>query len=375
MRIYYRIINNNGLKHWGVDYKDQRTGKRIRKLIGTNRKEAEAVLAKIRTSIIEIGFFEQNKIKNKSYIDAVNEYIAFVKQNKKTFRGDIYTLRMFGEFKANSTNNKPVKELLLSEITPKVVEDFKAFRSEGRKPATPNKDLANLKHFFYCQINWGYADFNPVSKVKLFKESIGKTRFLEQEEIDDLLKACDEADPKAKHLKPIVIIALNTGMRKSEILNLKWKDVDFLRKIIYTGITKNGERQRKQVNSAVEKAIEELSPFRTKGEKLYVDDYVFRNKDGKPFIDVKRSFNTALKKAGIEGATFHTLRHTFASHLMMNTGNIMMVKEALGHNSLKMTERYSHLSPNYKAKAIEEIYEKKDGTNLAHFQVGKNITE
>jgi len=372
MRIFGRIINADGVKHWGVDYMDPQTGKRIRKLISPNKKQAEAVLAKIRTSILETGYFETNKIKNRSFVDASAEYLKFVKQSKKSYTSDEFTLRTFGAFSSESTGNKPISELLLSEITTKATEDFKLFRSRGKEKATVNRALAVLKHFFNCCIEWGYTDENPVRKVKLYKLSDGKTRFLENDEIEALLLACDKADTRAKHLKPIVVIALNTGMRRGEILGMKWKDIDSKRGIIYTGITKNGERLKKQMNSNVSRALEGLTAFRDKGDKFYIDEYVFRNKDAKPIIDIKRSFHTALAVAGIENASFHTLRHTFASHLMMKTGNIMMVKEALGHNTLKMTERYSHLSPGYKQKAIEDLYEKKDGTNMAQNEVNEN---
>ena len=374
MRIYSRIDSKSGAKKWGIDYLNPATNERIRKIIGTNKRQAEDVLAKIKIEIIEKGYFEKNEVKNRSFIEAQKEYIDFVKKDKKTFEGDEHTLRLFGEFSSPATNSKNVKELLLSGITTKIIEDFKAFRSVKKKPATVNKDLACLKHFFNKNIEWGYTECNPVKRVKLYKVSDGRTRFFEMEEVEALLKACEEADPKAKHLKSIVIIALNTVMRKSEILNLKWKNIDLTHKIIYTGITKNGEKQIKRMNSDVEKALSEISPFRTKGEKLYFDDFVFRNKNGKPFVDVKRSYNTALKNAKIgDGANFHTLRHTFASHLMMKTGNIMAVKEALGHRCLKMTERYSHLSENYKERAIEGLYKKQVGTDLAHLEKTENI--
>lgn len=388
MRIYSRIDSKSGAKKWGIDYLNPATNERVRKIIGTNKKQAEDVLAKIKTEIIERGYFEKNEIKNKSFIEAEKEYIDYVRKNKKTFIGDIHTLKLFGDFNSPATNNKKVRELLLSEITTKMIEDYKTTRIsknvthgkdksiiKGRtiKPATVNKDLSCLKHFFYKNIEWGYTDLNPAKKVKLFILSNGRTRFFEQDEIEALLKACDEADPRAKHLKSIVIVALNTGMRKGEILGLKWKNIDFKYKIIYTGITKNGERQIKKMNSDVADVLSVISPFRNKGEKLYFDDYVFRNKDGKPFIDVKKSYNTALGKAKITGATFHTLRHTFGSHLMMKTGNIIAVKEALGQKCLKMTERYSHLSESYKESAVEGLYKKQDGTDLAQSQVERNV--
>ena len=199
----------------------------------------------------------------------------------------------------------------------------------------------------YKAIEWGKVHDNPVRKVRFFPENKRHLRYFTKEEIKALYNAC------AEHLKPIIIVALNTGMRKGEILNLKWEDIDFRQKIIYLLETKNNEKREIPMNQVVFDTL-------LKVRKPPNSPYVFYNKDGKPFDDVKTAFWRALKRAGIKNFRFHDLRHTFASHLVMAGVDLNTVKELLGHKDIKMTQRYAHLSPDHKKIAVETLCNKMD---------------
>ena len=147
------------------------------------------------------------------------------------------------------------------------------------------------------------------------------------------------------HLIPIVITALNTGMRRGEILSLKWEQVDLRHGYISLDDTKSGEGRQIPMNQTLIETFSEMP-------RGFESKYVFSNRNGDALTDIKRSFNTALRKAEIHNATFHTLRHTAASHLVMNGVDLTSVKELLGHKSLSMTMRYSHLAPEHKRKAV-----------------------
>lgn len=365
MRIY-SIKGKKGTK-WGVDFKDTKTGKRICEIIGSNKKQAENVLAKIQSEIVDKGYFEKKTQKKKLFVDVMNEYIEYAKQNKKTFQEDISILDRFIKFQSKSTNNRPIKELLLSEITTKIIEDFKNMKITQVEPATVNRNLATIKRLFSLAVDWDYSDINPVKKIKFFKEPPGRTRFLLQAEIDALLKACDEVNLKArnrsKHLKMMIIIALNTGMRKGELLNLKWDDIDFSNKMIKIRTSKNGEERNISMNEDVKKVIDELSSLRKKKNVLYIDDFVF-SKGGKPFLCIKNAFQSALEIAKISNFHWHDLRHTCASHMAMKGIDLNTIRETLGHKSMAMTLRYSHLTNEHRKKALEGLYEKKDARNL-----------
>jgi len=146
---------------------------------------------------------------------------------------------------------------------------------------------------FNRTIVWGKAEQNPCKAVKLFKDNNQRLRFLEREEIDNLLANCYE------HLKPIVVVALHTGMRKSEILGLKWHDIDIKRNIIHLADTKNGENREVPMNEIVQKTII--------GVLKHPDSqYIFCNNDGEPYGDIKKSYLSAVKNAGIINYRFHS---------------------------------------------------------------------
>ena len=140
-------------------------------------------------------------------------------------------------------------------------------------------------------------------------------------------------------------------MRRSEILNLQWQDIDFLRKLIYIKNTKSGEKKKYL-------QIILLSILYNSLKKNSMSPYIFINRSGKPFKKVYKGFKSALRRAGIRNFTFHDLRHTFASHLVMNGTDLKTVQELLGHKTFRMTLRYAHLSPDYKRKAIDNFANK-----------------
>jgi len=186
-----------------------------------------------------------------------------------------------------------------------------------------------------------FNGINPVKGIKFFKEQ-PRLRFLEKEEISKLLSNCN------KHLKSIVTVALNTGMRKGEILNLKWNDIDFKRGIIHLYHTKNGEKREIPMNEQVRNMIVAV-------KKHPKSAYIFCNPAGKPYCDIRKSFFTACKESGIINFRFHDLRHTFASQLVMSGVDLNTVRELLGHKSLDMTLRYSHLSADHKKRAVDTL--------------------
>jgi len=166
-----------------------------------------------------------------------------------------------------------------------------------------------------------------------------------------------------------VIVALNAGMRKAEVLLLKWDNVDLKHGFILLEITKNGERREIPINDTVREALRSIT------RRLDVPYVFYDPKTGKPYQDIKRSFASACRRAGIKDFRFHDLRHTFASHLVMIGTDITTVKELLGHKTLTMTLRYAHLAPSHKVKAVDlldstlndkptaQLLHKKGGTN------------
>ncbi|MBM3248483.1 MAG: hypothetical protein FJZ10_03565, partial [Candidatus Omnitrophica bacterium] len=290
--------------------------------------------------IAENKYLDIRKEQKIKFEDFADEYLELYSKpnNKSWMKSDRHNLKSLKDFFSGK---------YLYEITPMLVEKFKAKRAQEVSPATVNRNLACLKSMFNRAIEWGKTKDNPVKKVKLFRENNKRLRYLEKEEIIKLLSNCNG------YLKPIVIVALNTGMRKGEILGLKWHDIDFKRGIIYLLNTKNGEKREIPINEQVKTAL-----IRTK--KHPESPYIFCKEDGNPFGNIRKSFFTALKKAGIMNFHFHDLRHTFASHLVMSGVDLNTVRELMGHKSLEMTLRYSHLSPDHKKRAVDILSKRMD---------------
>jgi len=323
--------------NWYIDYYVH--GRRKREKIGTSKVLAENVLRKRQVEIAENRYLDIRREHKIRFEELAQTYLElYSKPNKKSYHSDCDLIKTLGKH----FNGK-----YLYEITPILVEKFKSERIKEVSPATVNRALACLKCMFNRAIDWGKIDTNPIIKVKLFRENNKRLRYLEKEEIVKLLARCNN------HLKPIIIVALNTGMRKGEILNLKWHDIDFGRGIIYLLNTKNGEKREIPMNEQAKTAIIRV-------RKHPDSPYIFCNKEGKPYGDIKKTFLTALKKSGIINFRFHDLRHTFASHLVMSGVDLNTVRELMGHKSLEMTLRYSHLSPDHKKRAVDVLGRRMD---------------
>lgn len=317
----------------------------MREKIGPDRKLTERVLNKRLTEVVENRYFDKRKEYKILFDDFAAEFLQTHSQVNKRPR---VAKRDAGLIKRLSSH---FSGKYLCDITPQSVEQYKAARIKEVKPATVNRELACLKCMLNKAIEWGKADDNPARKVKLFKENNKRIRYLEKEQIRQLMDAC------APHLKPIVTVALFTGMRQSEIFGLKWQNIHFERSLIYIPHTKSGERQQVPMSDIVKRAIISVP-------KHPDSPYIFCNEDGRPYTNVRKSFDAALKKCGIIDFHFHDMRHTFASQLVMAGVDIKSVQELLRHKSIEMTMRYAHLSADHKMRAVE-ILNRQLGPDLA----------
>jgi integrase len=228
----------------------------------------------------------------------------------------------------------------LEGITPKMIEDYRFKRGDdGVKPSTINREHALLKHMFTKAIKWGLVRENPAKLVALAKET-PRVRYLDEDEKKCLLEAVRES--QAEYLEPIVITALNTGMRKGEILNLIWDDVDFCRRVVRVRQSKTDQLREVPMTDWL---YETLQHWR---QKRLASKYVFSDINDNPIKSFRTAWDVAIKKAGIKDFRFHDLRHTFASYMRMAGMDIMSIKEIGGWKTLQMVARYSHISTERK---------------------------
>ncbi len=232
--------------------------------------------------------------------------------------------------------------------------EFHTPNSKGkhRQAATVTKYLATISHVFsICDREWGWISENPVSKIKKPSLPRGRTRFLDDDERERLLEACRESSNK--FLYTIVVIALSCGLRKGEIINLKWKNINFERRVITLDQTKNNDIRVLPFTGLAMELLIKLD----KSRRLDTD-YVFPSPNSNRPLDFRSAWLVALKKARISDCTFHTLRHCCGSYLLMSNVSLGEIAEILGHKNIQMSKRYSHLSTEHKAKLLASLNDK-----------------
>lgn len=337
------IIKKGG--SWFIDYRVE--GRRRREKIGASKRLAETVLAKRQADIAEGKFLDRKRILRVRFEDYAADYLEYSKANKRNYGRERYTMRHL---------LKAFGGRWLGEITVWLVEQYKARRQALVAPATVNRELTLLKHMFTKAIDWEKARTNPVKAVKLLREANTRVRFLTDDEETRLLNACPLS------LRPLVIAALHTGFRRGELLSLRWCDIDFENGLVTVeaSYTKNGERRSVPMSRTLCAVLEGLRQQRSECE------HVFRTRRGGRYVSAGTTFKAAVKRAGLSNFHFHDLRHTFASRLVMGGQDIRTVQELLGHKSITMTLRYSHLSPIHRAKAVAILDRRSDGAAAAN---------
>lgn len=226
----------------------------------------------------------------------------------------------------------------VTEVTPRMINEFKQMRkAEGVTGATINRQMTIMKRVYNIAIReWEWLDENPVNRVSSERENNARDRWLTFEEEDRLFAACPH------WLREIILFALNTGRRLGEILALTRKGVDLERMTVTVFKSKNGERRTIPINRSVLELLESrarVRPIKT--------EIVFYTTSHRPYhpCNFRRGFNRAVKKAALENFRFHDLRHTFATRLVQAGVDLYKVGKLLGHKDIRMTQRYSHHSP------------------------------
>jgi len=246
----------------------------------------------------------------------------------------------------------------LADITPQFVVQCRSklgnepVRGGVRGPGTINRYMAVLSHVFTVAIReWGWLEDNPIRKITRLKEPRGRVRFLSDDERKRLLDACRES--RSPFLYPAVVVALSTGMRKNEVLGLRWKCVDLARRVMVIDETKNDERRAIPLAGLALREIGRLAEERDPD-----CPFVFPSKGGAAPVDIRTPWETALRRAQIEDFRFHDLRHSTASYLAMNGASLAEIAEVLGHKTLQMVKRYAHLSDQHTAKIVASMNQK-----------------
>jgi integrase len=313
--------------------------------------DARKWIQQTESAIREGRHFKTTESKRHTLVELIDRYIADVLPTKKSAKDQGQQLRWW---------KAEIGSHLLADVSPSLLAEYRdklgrEITAQGKRlsPASVVRYLAALSHVFTIAVKeWGWMEDNPIQKITKPKESRGRVRFLSDDERPILLKACK--DSRNPYLYPVVILALSTGMRQGEIMELTWDDVDLNRGRAILHETKNNERRAVAITGHALELLKELNRVRRIDSNFLFPSKINRRKP----INLRAPWEAALKRADVEDFRFHDLRHSAASYLAMNGASLAEIAEVLGHKTLQMVKRYAHLSEGHTARVVESMNSK-----------------
>jgi integrase len=360
-------VEPSGKKIFYFDYHTKNSKRSSHKLgnaelftVAEAREKAKKFLARVALGEIEE---KKNTFTLGDYLE--EHYFPWVLANRKNGAGTIRRIKLNFYF---------LWETRIENILPVEIERWRVGKIKIAKAATINKDLTALK----ASINWGFKrglfDTHPLARLERLQERDSRTivRYLTDEERTRLMTALDTREERirlgrdshnkwlaerekklmpdaADHIKPMVIISLNTGIRRGALFGLVWSDVDFERRMLTlrSEESKPGKENHVPLNDAAFKAFSEWRQKTTGGDLIFPSP-----RTGRCMDNCANAWEKLMRDAKIEKFRWHDMRHDFASQLVMKGVDLNTVRELLGHSDLKMTLRYAHLAPEVKVKAV-----------------------
>ncbi|MCK2070719.1 tyrosine-type recombinase/integrase [Aeromonas caviae] len=313
-----------------------RNGQRIGKSFST-KKAADLFLARITADDDLAEALTDVNLNSILFKDAASAFL-------NDYRGRDQSVIRRLTWWANRLGSKPV-----GKITPQLVmAGLTALAKDEKAPATINKTKACLSSFFKWFNKQHLTRHNPCREIAAEPENNARKRFLSDDEMRRLLDACERSTWERLYL--LVHMALVTGARRSELLGLRWSDLDFQSKTATLHLTKNGETRSLALTTAL---IEELMQWREIGEA-----YLFPNPRHlyEPMRNFDRFWYSALLAADIKDFRFHDLRHTSASIMAKTDASLLELADHLGHKSMTMVKRYAHLCTGHKVEKAESTF-------------------
>ncbi|VVN47565.1 site-specific integrase [Pseudomonas fluorescens] len=306
----------------------------------------------------------------RQFID--DTYMPWFKTHHKGHEKTLHTL---------DNNFEAIMAQRLDAITGRDLDQIRTgWMKSGNKPSTVNRKMGSISGLFSRAVEWEYIGAHPMDKLRALKvDTMGLVRYLGADETKRLREALDARQDEARaeretankwradrgkelmpsllelpftdHLKPMVLVSLNTGMRRGELFDLKWSAVSFQTKTITAAgaTTKTSDTRHIPMNKETFGVLEDWKKQAGKSQ------YVFPSQAGGRLEDVKSAWLNLLERANIEGFRWHDMRHDFASRLVMAGVPLNTIRDLLGHADIKMTLRYAHLAPDSKAAAVELI--------------------
>lgn len=306
--------------------------------VGQITKHVAQTILSERERQIRLGQLDMIETEIPTLNEFSKEYIEYVRdiKKKRSWTRDQELLDNLCKYLGNKK---------LSEIQAIDLEDYKAIRLKEVKPSTINRALSCLRHLFNLAIKWKkHFSLNPLSQIDFFEEDNRIERILTVDEEEKLLAN------SPTYIKSVILFALNTAMRRGEILTLTWNNIDLQNRLITIEATNSKSKKKKRIfiNTVVHKILLEQK-MKNNGHV-----YVFSGSDGNQIKTLRTAFENSCKRAGIIGLRFHDLRHTAATRMIESGANIVAVSKILGHSTLNMTMRYAHPDDSIR-EALENL--------------------
>lgn len=321
-------------------------------------------------AIREGRYFKTAEAKKHTLAELVDRYLADVLPTKRTGHQKTAAMLSWWRDQLGPTTLDLMTPALLAEQRDELARGH-TYRGGRRSQATCNRYLAVLSHAFsVARDEWGWLEENPLRRVRKLPEPRGRVRFLSDEERGRLLEACQAgSEPR---LYPLVVLAIATGARAGELLRLRWADVDLERGRAVLQETKNRERRSVPIVGLAAELLREM-----KRRRRLDSDLVFssrragaidsaqtptprvggkQSRSAAPFP--QRAWEATLKAAKLDDFRFHDLRHSAASYLAMNGATLAELAEVLGHKTLAMVKRYSHLTEQHTSAVVARMNER-----------------
>lgn len=329
-KLYVRVY------HAGVKYQRR----------AASLSHARDLVHEIKSAIARGEWPPQPKPKVMRFDDLLEDYrVAKEREHKAVMQGEFAWRRLLERFGGRRADS----------ILGRDVEEWRDAMLKMLSVASVNRHLTLLRAILNRAVRDGRLEVSKKPAIKLLKENNERVRYLSEDEEQRLIAALPDS------LRSLVAVAIHTGMRRGELLNLTWNEVDFVSGIIFVRTSKSGEGRRIPMSPTAHQTLSGLWQSRRKRLNARVvaqreaNRSVFTAPHGGYLLNLNRAWYPALKRAGLEGLHFHDLRHTFASRLVMNGVDLYRVQILMGHKTPMMTVRYAHLSPQHLRAAVATL--------------------
>lgn len=288
-----------------------------------SKAEAERWARSVETEMDRGEFISRSEVEQLTLGDVIRRYMETVTPSKRGCSEELFRLTAMLRHK--------VTKLSMANLTSQAVAQYRDERLRACKANTVIRDLAVLSAIInHARREWGLPTPNPVAGVRKPSMPPGRDRVLSHEEERQLLEALAPTGRRNPLMQPLAVLAVETAMRRGELLGLRWRDVDLTRRVVFLPLTKNGQSRRVPLTSRAVATIEALP--QTEDERLFPISVAA----------MAASFLRAVRRSGLDGLHFHDLRHTAASRMASKLPNVIELAAVTGHTSLQMLKRYYH---------------------------------